>query len=62
MYIHEEVALRMANERIQDARRAAEQQRMVHRAGAQTPARVRLGRSLVQLGHWVAGDPSPAAS
>lgn len=62
MYIHEEIVLQMAKERIHEARRAAEHQRSAHRAGAPPSARVRLGRSLVQLGRRISGEPSPAVS
>ena len=62
MYVHEDIALRMANERLADAIRRAEQQRSIRGAVSQTPARVRLGRSLVRLGHWISGQPSPAFS
>jgi hypothetical protein len=62
MYIHEEMVMRMAEERIREAQRAAEQERMVRRAGSPTSARVRLGRSLVLLGHWISGETSPVVS
>jgi hypothetical protein len=62
MYIHEQIALQMAKDRIEEAARAAEQQRAIRLTGARMSARVRLGRSLVQLGHWILGRPSPALS
>lgn len=62
MYFHEEIAMQMAKARIEEAVRAAEQWRVVRRAGAGTSARVRLGRSLVRLGHWLSSEPSPALS
>lgn len=62
MYIHEQLALRMAQERIEDAVRAAEQMRAIHSARARQSARVRLGSALVRLGHWMMGLPSQAPS
>jgi hypothetical protein len=62
MYVYEDIALRMAKERLAEAIRRAEQQRAIRDAGSRTPARVRLGRSLVRLGHWISGQPAPAFS
>ena len=62
MHIHESVALRMAQERIEDAVRAAEQMRTIRSARAPRSARVRLGSALVRLGHWMIGHPSAAPS
>jgi hypothetical protein len=62
MYVYEDIALRMAKERLAEAIRRAEQQRAIRDAGSRTPARVRLGRSVVRLGHWISGQPSPAFS
>lgn len=62
MYLHEGIALQMANERLAEAIRLAEQQRAIREAATQTPVRVRLGRTLVRLGHWISGQPSPAFS
>lgn len=62
MYVHEDIALRMANERLAEAIRRAEQQRSIGDAVSRTPARVRLGRSLVRLGRWFSGQPSPEFS
>lgn len=59
MDIHEQLALRMAQERIEEAVRAAEQMRAVRSARARRSARVRLGSALVRLGHWMAGQSSP---
>ena len=56
MYLQEQVALRMAQERMADAVREAEQWRAALR---ERPAvRIRLGRSLVRLGHWLWGRRS----
>ncbi len=60
MDIHEHIALRIAKERMEDAVRSAEQMRALRLARARTSARIRLGRALVQLGHWMLGQPSPA--
>lgn len=62
MYLHEDIALQMANERLAEAIRLAEQQRAVQEVTIQTPVRVRLGRTLVRLGHWISGQPAPAFS
>jgi len=62
MYVHEDIALQMANERLAEAIRRAEQQRAIRPTSSQMPARVRLGRSLVRLGYWISGRPSPAFS
>jgi len=62
MYIHEQIALQMAKDRLKEAVLVAEQQRAIRLAGARMSARVRLRRSLVQLGHWILGRPSPALS
>jgi hypothetical protein len=59
MYLHEQIALRLAKERLADTMRAAEQLRARRRA---RPAwRIRLGRRLVRLGHWMVGHRSPVA-
>jgi len=60
MDIHEQLAVRMAKERIEDAVRAVEQLRAIRFARARRSTRVRLGRALAQLGHWMSGQPSPA--
>ena len=62
MYIHEELALQIVKERKAEAIRIAEQERAFRPSVARTSARVRLGRSLVRLGHWISGQPSPAWS
>lgn len=62
MYLHEDIALQMANERLAETIRRAEQQRAIRLTSSRTPARVRLGRSLVRLGYWISGQPSPAFS
>jgi hypothetical protein len=60
MFIHEHVAMAMAQERMADAMRSAEQWRAFRAAGAPSSTRVRLGRSLVRFGFWLLGQPSPA--
>ena len=62
MYIHEELALQIVKERKAEAIRIAERARALCPSAARTSARVRLGRSLVRLGHWISGQPSPAWS
>jgi len=59
MDIHEHIALRIAKERLEDAVRSAEQMRALRLTRARTSARIRLGRVLVRLGHWMLGQPSP---
>ena len=57
MYIHEDMMLLMARERMEVAMRYAEQRRAVRAARpARPPARVRLGLALVRLGHWIMGN------
>jgi hypothetical protein len=56
MDIDEQVALRLAKERIEDAVRAAEQRRAIGLARAGRPARVRLRSVLVRLGQWMMGQ------
>jgi len=55
MDLEEQVALRMAKERIEEAVRAAEQRRAIGFERAARPVRVRLGSALVRLGHWMKG-------
>jgi hypothetical protein len=62
MDIHEQVALRMAREWIEDAVRAAEAMPAIRSTRARQTARVRVGSALVRLGHWMMGHPSPATS
>jgi len=62
MHFHEEIVLRMAKERIEDAVRVAEETRATRCARERRSARFRLGGALVRLGHWMLGQPSPAAS
>jgi len=56
MYLHEQIALRLAKERFADATRGAEQLRALRRA--RRPLRIRLGETLVRLGHWMVGHQS----
>ena len=44
MDIHEQIAVRMAQERMEDAVRATEQRRAVHSASVRQSTRVSLGR------------------
>jgi len=60
MFIQEQIAFQMAKERMADAVRWAEQPRARRRE--RPSMRIRLGRSLVWLGHWLAGQPSAALS
>jgi hypothetical protein len=55
MDIFEQITLRMAKERIEDAVREAEQMRALHSARARHSAQVRLGSALARLGRWMAG-------
>jgi len=57
MDIDEQIALRMARERIDEALRAAEQRRALRSGQARRSARVLLGSALVRLGHRMLGDP-----
>ncbi len=61
MDIHEQIASRMAKERIEGAVRAAEQMRAVRAARARHAVRVRLGSTLMRLGFLMVGRSSPAA-
>jgi hypothetical protein len=64
MYMHEEIAMGMAKERLEDAARSAEVQRAFHAARAsRRPARLRLGSALIRLGCRLQGRhvPAPAA-
>lgn len=58
MYLDEQVALRIAQERLADAVRETEESRA--RRQAQRTVRFRLGRTLVRLGHWMAGQQPSA--
>ena len=61
MNLHEDTALLMARERMEDAMRFAEQRRLLrHARGPRQPARVRLGLAIVRLGRWLMGS-SPEA-
>lgn len=62
MYVHEDIALRMAGERLAEAIRRAEQERAIRNGLSRTPARAHLGRTLVRLAHWISGRPAPAFS
>jgi|MudIll2142460700_1097286.scaffolds.fasta_scaffold1729061_1 hypothetical protein len=62
MDLHELIALRIAQDRIQVAVRFAEQERILRTARARRSTRVRLGGALVRLGHWMMGHASPAVS
>ena len=59
MYLHEQIALRLAKDRLADEMRGAEQMRALRRA--RRPLRVRLGGTLVRLGHWMVGHQFPVA-
>jgi len=64
MYIHEQIAIRMVKERMEDAVRSAEVLRALrHTRRPRRPARIRLGSALIRLGRWLQGQPSsiPAA-
>ena len=59
MYLHEQIASRLAKERLADALRAAEHLRALRMA---RPAlRIRLGGTLVRLGRWMVGHQSRVA-
>jgi hypothetical protein len=63
MDIHEHTVVLVAKERMEDARRSAEQVRALRLARTPRPsARVRLGTALVRLGHWIQGQPWPATA
>ena len=60
LLIHEETALLMARERMEDALRHAERMRALRLArGPRRPMRVRLGMILVRIGHWIMGQSCP---
>lgn len=54
MDLDEQIALRMAQERIEEAVHAAEQRRALRSARARSSVRIRLGSALMRLGHWLA--------
>ena len=62
MDILEQLAVRMAKERIERAVRTADQMRAVRAARARRSARIRLGGTVVRLGHWLMGQPSSGPS
>jgi len=57
MDLDEQIALRMARERIEEAVHAAEQRRALRAGRARSSPRARLGSALVRLGHWMMGHP-----
>jgi len=64
MYIHEQIAIRMAKERMEEAVHSAEALRALRLTReSRRPARVRLGSALIRLGRWLQGQrsSSPAA-
>jgi len=60
MFIHEQLALQMAREQMAEAVHWVEQRRALR--WTRTSVRVRLGRTLVRFGHWLADQPSAALS
>ena len=63
MYVHEQIAIRMAKERMEDALSSAEHLRALRLARApRRPARVYLGLALIHLGRWLQGQPSSTPS
>ncbi len=60
MCLHEDFALLMAKERMEDAMHFAEQRRALRLARSlRRPVRVRLGMALVRFGHWIMGQSCP---
>lgn len=60
MNIYEHTVVLMAKERMEDARRSAEQVRALRLARTLRPsARIRLGMAMVRFGHWIQGHSSP---
>jgi len=60
MFIHEQLLLQLAQERMAEAVQWAEQRRALRQS--RPSVRIRLGLALVRLGHWLAGQPSAALS
>ena len=58
MYLDEQIALRMAQERLADAVREAEESRALRHP--RPTVRIRLGRTLGRVGHWMAGQQHSA--
>ena len=58
MYLDAQIALRMAQERLADAVREADESRALRHA--RPTGRFPLGRTLVRLGPWMAGQQSSA--
>ncbi len=57
MYIHEQIAIRMAKDRMEDAANFARAARAIRLArGPRTSARIRLGSALVRLGRRLQGQ------
>ena len=54
MYLDEQIALRMAQARLADAVREAKESRALRHA--RPTVWIRLGRTLVRVGHWMAGQ------
>ncbi len=62
MYIHEDIALMIVKERVDDARRFAEHRRALRLARTARPStKIRLGMALVRVGSWLMGESSPSA-
>ena len=61
VYIQGDFVSLVVKERMEDAVRYAEQRRALRLARRPCrPARLRLGMALVQFGHWIMGQYSPA--
>lgn len=61
MQFHEEIALLIARERMEDAVRLAEQTRAIRQSQARRRLlRDRLGSAVVRFGQWIMGQSMPA--
>jgi len=63
MYIHEQIAIQMAKERMEDAVQSARTLRAIRLARApRRPIRFRLGSALIRLGRRIQGQHPPLAT
>lgn len=57
MFMDEQLAWRIAEDRMAEARCWSAARRALRVASARTSCRERLGRAVVRLGRWLAGNP-----
>ncbi len=59
MFIHEQIAVQIATERIENAARDAKRMRAIRSTQMGSAVRIRLGKTLVRLGQWFIGQAPP---